>query len=338
MRTTGSRRTVALAIAAAVTASTGCGDAPERSGAGADALTEDAPRVQAVTPARYVTDVTFVPFRTDGPSLHLRFGNVTTSDRLERSYAGWRLEGDGWRPVLALRDTLPAPRAGWRVLPARELRVIASEDGGLDGLVLRDSATPTDLELGRTLARWEGPTGQGEQFRTATVTAGDARHDGLVVERLSAVPREAPARRGLYGFLLVTDSTGRGIAVLRQGGTPPGRRPPSVDTSAVAYGWTEDGERSWSEVRLEALGEEDDSRAGGSPPRAWRIAVPAGGIRGRLEPRPPRDLAGSGDEAVASVGTDASGRPVRLYALSGTLSVHGEERPVRGVGVEAGQP
>lgn len=336
MRRTGRGGIAALAIAAATAVAAACGDAPERRNAGAEALPEDASGVKAVTPARYVTDVTFVPFAADAPSLHLRFGNVTGSDRLERSYAGWRLEGGAWRPALTLRDTLPAPRAGWRVLPAGGLRVIASDEGGLDGLVLRDSADETGLELGPTLARWQGPTGQAEQFRAATVTVGGARHDGLAVERRSAVPLEAPSRRGLDGFLLATDSAGRGIAVLRQGGTPPGQRPPAVDTSAVAYGWTEDGERSWSEVRLEALGRGGDAPTEGSPPAAWWIAIPGGGIRGRLAPRLRRDLADLVGDAL-DVETDASGRPVRLYALSGTLSVHGEDRSVRGVGVEAGE-
>lgn len=335
-------RGLGTAIAAAALAAGACGDDPGETGEAARTLPEDGGGVRSVTPARYVTDVTFVPFSADGRPLHYRFRNRTASERLERDYGGWALEADGWRPLLAVRDSLPVPRAGWRVLPADGLRVLASRGGGLGGLRVRDGSGEVRLELGRTLARWESPTGQTERFRLATAGTGDDARGGLAVERRSARTLEMPPPRGLYGFLLVADSTGEGLVILRHGGTPPGQRPPEVDTTAVAYGWTDQGERSWSEVRLAPTDGGSDGGAG-SPPTAWEVAVPAGGVRGRLAPGSLRELV----DAPADPGDDGGGearagrdrrRPVRLYALTGTLSVHGVERPVRGVGVEAGEP
>lgn len=336
MRTVGTASTPGIAaIAAAALAAAACGDAPEGTDRAERALPEDGADVRAVTPARYVTDVTFAPFSADGRPQHYRFRNETASERLERDYGGWALEADGWRTLLAVRDSLPVPRAGWRVLPADDLRVLASRAGGLDGLRVGGDTGGVRLDLGRTLARWESPTGQTERFRLAAAGRGDDVRGGLAVERRSARTLETPPPRGLYGFLLVADSTGQGLVVLRHGGTAPGRRPPDVDTTAVAYGWTEDGQRSWTEVRLEPV-DGGSGDGAGSPPTAWEVAVPAGGIRGRLAPGALRELADApADERAAA---DDGRRRVRLYALSGTLSVHGVERPVRGVGVEAGEP
>jgi hypothetical protein len=336
-------RGLGAAIAAAALAAGACGDDPGGTGEAGRSLPEDGGGVRAVTPARYVTDVTFVPFSAGGRSLHYRFRNRAASERLARDYGGWALEADGWRPLLAVRDSLPVPRAGWRVLPADGLRVLASRGGGLGGLRVRDGSGEVRLELGRTLARWESPTGQTERFRLATVGTGEDAREGLAVERRSARTLEMPPPRGLYGFLLVADSTGQGLVILRHGGTPPGRRPPEVDTTAVAYGWTDEGERTWSEVRLAPAAGGGSDAGSGSPPASWEVAVPAGGVRGRLSRGSLRELA----DAPAGPGDDADDgardggerrRPVRLYALSGTLNVHGVERTVRGVGVEAGEP
>lgn len=353
MRSRTPTRALGAAVAAAALVAAACGDGPDETGEGGRALPDDGPGVRAVTPARYVTDVSFVPFSADGRPLHYRFRNVTGSDRLDRDYGAWALEPGGWRPLLSVRDSVPVPRAGWRVLPTDDLRVIASRDGGLGGLTVRDTSGGTRLELGRTLARWESPTGQTERFRLATVGSGEDALPGLAVERRSALTLEMPPPRGLYGFLLVADSTGQGMVILRHGGSPPGRPPPDVDTTAVAYGWADEGEHDWNEVRLEPVGGDAADDGAGSPPPAWEIAVPAGGIRGRLEPGTLRDL---GDGAPPTDGEDAPGaaagpgdggdgreeldrrRPVRLYSLSGTLSVHGVDRPVRGLGVESGEP
>lgn len=326
---------VLLAAAAALAASA-CGGEPDRGREGRRALPGDSAGLEAVTPARYVTDVTFAPFRPDARRLHFRFRHTTGADRLERRYGAWRLGADRWRPLLSVHDTMPVPRAGWRVLPADGLRVVAGRGGGLAALVRRDSSGPVRLDLGRTLARWESPTGQTERFRRAALVSGAGRVPGLAVERRSAVARDAAPRRGLYGFLLVADSTGEGLVILRHGGTPAGRRPPEVDTTAVAHAWTSDGPQTWTDVRLASARDTAGAPAGGlSSPGGWRVEIPAGGIRGRLTPGPVRELPGSGEGRDAA---SAGRRPVRLYGLSGTLTVHGETRRVRGVGVEAGEP
>lgn len=344
MRSPTTSRRAWTVVAAAALAAVACEGGPDGAPDTRRALPEEGRGVQAVTPARYVTDVTFVPFSAGARRLHYSFRHLATSDRLTRDYGGWSLDGEAWRPLLLVRDTVPVPRAGWRVLPAAGLRVVAARGGALSALARQDSSGRVRLELGRTLAQWESPTGQTERFRLAALVSGDERRRGIAVERRAALALEAPSPRGLYGFLLVADSTGEGLVILRHGGTPPGRRPPEVDTTAVAYGWTAGGEQDWSDVRLETAGRADaqGDEAVPPPPEGWEIDIPAAGIRGRLTPGPLqqiRDAVGTRPDAEpgASGGGDA-GRSVRFYGLSGTLRVHGETRPVRGIGVEAGKP
>lgn len=334
----------AVALAGTAVAGLACGDAREGPDGADRPLRRRDPASGPVTPARYGTDLTFVAFAPDGPRLHYRFRHVTSSDGLERDYGGWRLGETGtWTRFLGVRDTLPVPRARWRVLPAPGLRVVAGPDGGLRTLAgSGDTTGPARLELGRTLARWESPTGQGERFRRSELVSDGRRVRGLAVERHTALATEASAPRGLDGFLLVADSTGRGMVILRHGGTPPGQTPPAVDTTAVAHGWTADGQRSWREVTLEREdgSDGDDARRRSPPQGGWRVSIPAAGIRGRLTPGRVETSAGSTARRAAGDdgGLPPDLRDVRLYGLSGTLTVRGEARSVHGLGVEAGQP
>lgn len=334
---------VALAVAGAAA----CSDAGDTS---ADGRTLPEPRGTAatsITPARYVTDMSFVPFGGAADGLHFRFRHRTSETHLRRAYGAWNLDADGWRRVLTVADSLPLPRAGWRVLPTDGLRVLVSENGDIEGLVLRDTAAGTRLAESAPVAEWSSPTGQPARLLRATLTRGGETRDGLLVERRTALPQDAPPPRGLYGFLLLTTEAGDGMVLLRQGGTPPGREPPAVDTTVVGHGWLGEEHRSWSRMRLEELpGERSEARA--SPPAGWSLSIPAASIRGRLRTGPlveteslrrgvgtAGEPAGDGDPPSDGA---SSSDPVRLYAVSGTLRIRGRERPVSGIGVETGEP
>lgn len=337
-----------------------CGGEPSPDTDGEVLRGPDATR-RSVTPARYLTDVTFVPFDTAAAAVHYRFRHFTSAEALERVYRAWRLQGDGWRPFLRVRDTLPVPRAGWRVLPAAGLGVVVGDGGELEILVRRDSAGGERLEMGRTLAEWSSPTGQRERLREALLRSGGSRLAGLAVERRRAQGRDVPPSRGLYGFLLLTDSAGDGMVIRRHGGTPPGREPPAVDTTAVAHGWMDGVSRSWPRVRLARDGGRGAPRDASPPAAGWTLEVPGAGIRGRLRPGAGMSLPalpapdGEGGARAGRAATSASGGDpgaavpdsarapglrdaVRVYAVSGTLRVLDRVRPLRGVGVETGRP
>jgi hypothetical protein len=339
----------ALALAGVLIASACGGESSP--GADREVLRGPDPSRRAVTPARFVSDVTFVPFDAPAGGLHVRFRHLTSAETLVRDYGAWRLEDDAWRTILRIRDTLPVPRAGWRVLPGPGLGVVVGEGGELDALIRKDSADGFRLELGEAPAEWSSPTGQRERLRRAVLIAGGSRRTGLAVVRRQAQERDVPRSRGLYGFLLVADSGGGGLVIRRHGGTPPGRRPPAVDTAAVGHALLDGEARSWPGIRL--------ARAGGgadSPPASgWSLEVPGAGVEGRLRPGTRVEVGadgtggdvgegGSPDTLAADDGGGGEGRgaarpdPVRLYSVTGTLRVLGRARPVRGLGVETGKP
>lgn len=286
----------------------------------------------AVTPAQYVTDLTYVPFAPGARGLHYRFLHRTSADLLHRRYAGWSLGPGGWSPRLSLRDSLPVPRAGWRLLPTGDLRIVVDGDGELRALADRrrpgttdDGPRPLRLEADRTLSEWSSPTGQRERMRLAFLDSAGRRLPGVLLERRSARPLDAPPARGMYGFWLVSDSAGNGLAVLRQGGTPTGRMPPPVDSTGTAHGWISGEGRSWRGVRIERLAPPDTTGGRITPPaEGWELRVPEANLRGRLRPGP---LVRTG----SAPGT-------RIYALSGTLTVRGRTRQVGGIAVESGTP
>jgi hypothetical protein len=293
---------------------------------------------RAVTPALYVTDLTFAPFRPSPRGLHYRFRHTTSAEQLARSYGGWRYSADRWEPRLEVRDSLPVPRAGWRVLPTGDLRIVVDDEGELRTLAQRDGGAPggdgTPAEAGerpvrldadRTLAEWSSPTGQRERMRLAFLDSAGSRVPGILVERRSARPLDTPPPRGMYGFWLVTDSAGNGLVLLRQAGTPAGRRPAAVDSTVTVHGWVAGEERMWRGAQVERLGPSDTTGAVPVPPEeGWEVRMGDGDLEGRLRPGP-------------LVRTDASGE-ARVYALEGTLRIQGRPRRVGGIAVESGTP
>lgn len=288
------------------------------------------PREEARTirPARYATDLTFAPFDGGDPGLYYRFRQTTGPERLVREYRGWRLTPDGWRPLPAARDTLPVPRAGWRVLPARGIRVMVEEREEIAAVVFGDDGEEVRLQAGRVLDEWTGSTGQRERLRLARLRVGDREEPGLLVERRSALPLDA-TERGLSGLLLLTDARGDGLVIFRNEARVPGREPAAVDT-AVARGWRDGEARRWPEVLLR-----ETAGGGGSPPSrpadggeealpavpaGWRLEGAEDGLSGRIRTR--RTL----------------GDSVRIYVLTGELSFDGRSREVSGIGVESGRP
>lgn len=268
----------AVVAACAAVAVTACGEEPAngrdatQSTAAADSTVED-----ATTRARYLTTVAFAASDSD-VGLLLRLEQSTGGGRLRRRYQGWHRGPAGWTSVLSLRDTVPVPRARWRVLPGGPLRLVAARGGEIAAYRLRSGLRDVVLELGGVASSWPSPTGQRERLRRARLRSGPDTVAGLAVVRRTARPLDGAAPDGEDGFLLLALSAEEGLVVTLPGddaGTTSahgrvGERPGPWDSVSVTL---PDGAAAGRvvlrdgslEVELEALDEASDA-----PVRALR--------------------------------------------------------------------
>lgn len=273
---------------------------------------EAAPAESGVTPARYATNLVFVGYPPDSLALYLHFLNETSSSSLARRYRVWR-HGEGtWRTALAIADTIPSPRAAWRVLPGPGLRVTVGDGEEITSLIHPDTARPFRLTPGEIVTGWLGATGQREGLRTARLRIRGRSVDGLLVERRSARPLRSPVPPSVRQLFLLTYRGRDGLLLLRDEG--------GSDSPVVGHTWIEGEETAWNDVIL-------DRRDGGEDGSAWSLRLPEAGIRGELTVRA---------FAVDSLPEASAG--LRVASLEGVIRVDGGAWPAQGLFVESRGP
>lgn len=238
-----------------------CGDPapPPDAGEGEDA---GASAAAAVVPARYLTQILFASF--DGPALFGSFAQETDGRRLAREYEAWWTDGDGWIRGLVVADTLPLPRAEWRLLPAAGLTVRAGDSREVVGLRFGRGPGSLSLRSGEEVAAWTGPTGQRESLGIAALLRADAAFGGILLFRRAARATRFDRVPGASPTFVLADSAGNGILI---------ERPSDPGAPVVARTWLHGGADAWDDVVL------------GSPdPNArlpiWEFSIPGAGLRG----------------------------------------------------------
>jgi hypothetical protein len=310
---------IVCALAAAMVLAGACSG-----GEPADDGTQTLPRPatstpSAVTPARYVTDLAFAGFSAAAPSALLRFRNDISPASLSRRYRIWVGRGERWDTALSVADSLPVPRAAWRILPGHGLRVMAANGGELAGLVLRGPDSAFQLEPGKVLDEWTSPTGQRSRLLLAAWSEGGEPATGLLFERREARPFDMPPPRTLEEALLATDAAGNGVLVLRDVGDEDTAR-----AATTVYTWLDGHEARWPEARM------DVRPSAGGP--GWSIRIAEAGLDLSLT----YGARVADDTVVAD--TTSQGAGLRLHALRGTLRLAGRARPAHGLAFLARGP
>lgn len=286
----------------------GCGEEgsppPPASGPVSEAGSETEP-----APAVYRTSLTFVAFASEPWPAHFAFENRTGGGDLRRVYRGWILGEGGWQTTFSLRDSLPIPRAAWRVLPSPGSVAVRVGDGGeVRGLRIDSPDGPLRLEAGELLVAWGGDGGSRETLRSATLRLPGGPAAGFLLTRQTAQPAGGAAPPGAQAFVLA-DSAGDGVLLIREGGP----------SEVVASAWTRAAglQAEWPEAIVRPL-----TTPPGSTGR-WAVQLPDAGIHGEVEGHPPVVE----EEATA-------GPALRLFRAVGTFVVEGVPRQLVGVGVE----
>lgn len=271
--------------------------------------------VPEVAPARYLTDLVAVPFSDPETAVYLTFRQEVTGDAVLRRYAGWRLDLPEGSRVLAIRDSLPAPRAAWRILPGPGLRVVAGEGEEPVSLVFDGNGSTWEVAVDSSLASWPGPTGQRERMLLGRLSA-DSIRPALVVVRRAARPLDAPAARARSHLFVLVDAEGRGLVVVaRRSEPPPGAPSEGEDRTrgleaSVRIHDPSGGTRTLEGVRLVA-GDTTVSAA------RWELRGPEGGSLGRIESEPARvEMYEAGTPSDEALRPGARGEGAGTPALS----------------------
>jgi hypothetical protein len=240
-----------------------------------------------VTPAVYTTTLAFIGLAPPSGRAYLMLVNRADAATLDIDYRGWLDAGSGWSPVLDAQASTPVPRAAWRVLPVGLLRVKVTEGEELTSLIVDQPGAPVELVIGDALAEWSSATGQRESLKRASLVTGGERLDGVLLYSQMARPAGS-ASRGTEHAVLVSDSLGNGLVILRSTAEPA--------SPVVVFTLFDGASRRWDGAELlpRPAGDEGaaDSGAAGEGADAgptdvvggrWTLVVPGADIEGEIE-------------------------------------------------------
>ena len=319
---------VAAVAATLALGSAACGEPPPIPES-ADVPELTAARAGVPAAARYLTTYAFASVTGDA-ALYAAFTNQTGGNRLQRDYAAWMSSEGSWTRLLAVRDTLPVPRAGWRLLPTESLGILVGDGAQVMGLRFRTGEDEVYLRLGDEIAAWTGATGQLQALYLAGLETAGGPSAGFVFFHRAARPLGSPAAPSADRVFLLADTLGN--ALLIEAAVQPGE-------PAVARTWLHGMPGSWSDVTLEPT--YSDSSEAAAPassgeaaaadsaraPTGWLFVIPQADLSGELRITPAEDL-----PAPAS----ASAR--RAIRISGELVADGESFRFLGLTVELPLP
>jgi hypothetical protein len=258
--------------------------------------------------ALYHTELTFVGSGEVPSVLHLRFDNRTDSASIHLRYRGW-FGGREWSQILELADSLPVPRAAWRILPSGPVRVMAGEGGDPSSVLVALPEGRLRLDSRGAVATWNSSAGQRESLRLAELLDRSGAETGLLLARQSARRLDEAPSEGREQLFLVTDTTGAGILIMRESTAP--------DAPVTAWTWFEDSETAWDDGLLLAL-----AAAPGSPGR-WSFELPEAGLLGEIRGNEPLLAERSGDLPG-----------FEIFRVEAALVLDGQSWTMRGVGLQ----
>ncbi len=280
-----------------------------------------APRPGAPAAARYLTTYAFVSAGGDA-SLYAAFNNEADAMGLARDYTAWVSRQGSWTRLLTVKDTLPVPRAGWRVLPADSLRIVVGEDARILGLQFLAGDGDERLRLGDEIAAWTGATGQRQGLALAGLESEGALSPGFAFFHRAARPLSVPRSPGADRIFMLADTLGNGLLIEASARS---------EDPAVARTWLHGAPSSWSDVGLEpvfadsgqATAVADSTRI----PTEWAFIIPQADLRGEIR------IAQGEDWGTSST------PPSRLaYRITGELIADGESFHFEGLAVELPLP
>jgi len=220
---------------------------------------------EPIAPARYLTHFMFA-----GVNRTAFFGvfDQTTDERsLRRTYHAWWAGPEGWTELIGIRDTLPVPRAAWRVLPAAAMELQVSDAREIVGLTFSTPGGRVVLRSSAESSVWTGPTGQRESMGFAALEIDGQSANGVLFFRRAARALQFPGDPGSDRGFVMADSAGNGLLIEADGDDGP----------VVARTWIDGAVASWDSVTFVA-----DSTSVDEAVRRWSFEIPAAALSGTI--------------------------------------------------------
>lgn len=296
---------VGVGLSAALLA---CGEPEEPARSSETAPPAERLQAEPVSGAVYHTELTFVGRGADPSLLHLRFDNRTDSASIHLRYRGW-FGGDEWREILDQVDSLPVPRAAWRILPTGPVRIVAGEGGEPSSVILELTEGSLRLDSRGAIGSWNSSTGQRESLRLAELLDESGAEAGLLLARQRARRIDEPRGVGPGQYFLVSDTAGNGLLIMRESTSP--------DAPVTVWTWFEDAESEWDDALVLTLAAADDS------PGRWSFELPEAGLLGELRGAGP----GLSDGPAGDGGFE-------VFRVEAALVLEGQSWTMRGIGVQ----
>jgi hypothetical protein len=296
---------ISVGLSAALLA---CSEPEEPARSSAPAPPAEQLQAEPAAGALYHTELTFVGRGAEPSLLHLRFDNRTDSASIHLRYRGWFGHAE-WREILDQVDSLPVPRAAWRILPTGPVRVMAGEGGEPSSVILERPEGSLRLDSRGAIGSWNSSTGQRESLRIAELLDESGAEAGLLLARQSARRIDDPPGPGPRQYFLVTDTTGNGLLIMRDSTSP--------EAPVTVWTWFDDTEDEWAEALVLTLAAADDS------PGRWSFELPEAGLLGELRGMPPS----LDDTSDAESGFE-------IFRLEAALVLDGQSWTMRGIGVQ----
>ncbi|MBT8477444.1 MAG: hypothetical protein KJO06_00905 [Gemmatimonadetes bacterium] len=286
----------------------GCGEPEEP-----DRMSETTPaaepmRAEPVAGAMYRTELSFVGHGAEPSLLHLRFDNRTDSAAIHLRYRGW-FGGGEWREILDQADSLPVPRAAWRILPTGPVRIMAGEGGEPSSVILQLSEGSLRLDSRGAIGSWNSRTGQRESLRLAELQDESGAATGLLLARQTARRIDDPPAGGPGQYFMVTDTAGNGLLIMRDGISP--------DAPVTVWTWFDEMEAEWDNALILALAAADDS------PGRWSFELPEAGLLAEIR-----------GVAPALIDTADTRGGFSVFRVEAALVLEGQSWTMRGIGAQ----
>ncbi len=296
-------------VAALCAVLVGCGDPGEQTPPDKTARAVSESRSAEPLPgAFYHTELTFVGRGETPALLHLRFDNRTDSVSIRLRYRGW-FGGEQWSELIDHRDSLPVPRAAWRILPTGPIRIVVGKGGEPSSVILQLQDADLRLDSRGAIGSWNSSTGQRESLRLAELLVEAGAETGLLLVRQRARRIDAPADEDYGQYFLLSDTTGNAILLMRDSTSP--------DAPVTAWTWFDGIEGEWDDAMILTLAASE-----GTPGR-WSFELPEAGVLGELRGVPP-ELAEAADD----------GTGFHAFRVDAALVIEGESWTMSGIGVQ----